>query len=252
MLKTGRALALGLAGWLAVAGAAHAVEPIVSEDAIPGSFSANVALTGEYIFRGISQTDGNPAIQGGFDYSVNLFEDAGAVSDVGAYAGVWGSNVNFFDAHIETDVYGGLTTIILGVGLDLGFIYYLYPGAASELNYDFVEVKLAASYDAGVASATAGVNYSPEYFGESGEAWYPALDVEVPIGGYFALTGHVGYQVIDDNAAFGTDDYLDYSVGGTMNLFGFDVSAVWTDTDLDTAQCDDLCGIFVVTVSRSF
>ena len=253
MLGTGRIIGLGLAIWLGMGGAALAIDPIVDEKDIPGEFSANVALTTEYIFRGISQTDGSPAIQGGFDYSATFIEQAGPFKDFGAYLGVWGSNVNFTDANIEIDTYGGFTAKLFGVGLDAGVIWYAYPGAASDLDYDFFEVKFAASYDFfDLFSATAGVNYSPDYFGSSGTAWYPALDIEVPIGKYLALTAHVGYQSIDDNAAFGTDDYLDYGVGATVNLWGFDFTLGWTDTDLDSSQCDDLCGIVTFTASRSF
>ena len=95
MLSKGRIFGLGLAAWLASGAAAYAVDPIVDEKSVPGEFSANVALTSEYIFRGISQTDGTPAIQGGFDYSVTFLEDAGALKNLGGYLGVWGSNVRF-------------------------------------------------------------------------------------------------------------------------------------------------------------
>ena len=110
---------------------------------IPGSFSANVALTSEYFFRGLSQTDDAPAIQGGFDYEVEV------AKPVSLYLGVWGSNVDFNEASsvdgatIEIDWYGGLKGSIGDTGLswDAGLIYYHYPGADSSLDYDFVEVQ---------------------------------------------------------------------------------------------------------------
>ena len=59
--------------------------------------SANVSFTSDYIWRGMTQSDG-PAIQGGFDYA----------SEGGFYAGIWGSNVNFNDgAGSELDYYFG-------------------------------------------------------------------------------------------------------------------------------------------------
>jgi uncharacterized protein (TIGR02001 family) len=59
------------------------------------SVSANVAFASDYIWRGMTQTDG-PAISGGFDYA----------ADGGFYAGIWGSNVNFNDgAGSELDYY---------------------------------------------------------------------------------------------------------------------------------------------------
>lgn len=45
---------------------------------------------------------------------------------------------------------------------------------------------------------------------------------------------------------------MDYGISLSTEIAGFGVSAGWTDTDLPSSQCDDLCGIFAVSVSRSF
>ena len=50
-------------------------------------YSASLTLTSDYVWRGVSQTLGDPAVQGSFDYEHNS----------GLYAGVWASNVDFFD-----------------------------------------------------------------------------------------------------------------------------------------------------------
>ena len=81
-----------------------------------GSFSANVALTSDYYFRGISQTNNDGAIQGGFDWS----------HDSGVYAGVWASNVAFGSTNIEADTYIGYGNEVSGFGYDLGWIRYNY------------------------------------------------------------------------------------------------------------------------------
>src|SRR5262245_8792596 len=70
---------------------------LIPEKDVPGKFSANVALTSEYVFRGISQTDDSPAIQGGFDWSL---EKLGSLP-LGLYAGIWGSNVNFHSTNAD-------------------------------------------------------------------------------------------------------------------------------------------------------
>src|SRR5690606_29403731 len=119
---------------------------------IPGTLSANVALTSEYFFRGISQTDDAPALQGGLDYEVEI------ARPVSLYLGVWGSNVDFNEpagvdgATLELDVYGGVKGNIGDTGLSwsTGFIYYSYPGADSSLNYDFWELQASLGYDFGV------------------------------------------------------------------------------------------------------
>ena len=126
------------------------------------------------------------------------------------------------------------------------------PGAARALDYDFIEIQGAPSYDFGVASATASVSFSPQYFADSGDALYTSLAVDVPLGRYFTLSGQIGRQQIDDNAAFGTPDYVDYSIGISANVLGFDVDLRWTDTDMSKSECDDPCGMAVFTVSRSF
>ncbi|MDF2367225.1 TorF family putative porin [Sneathiella sp.] len=220
-------------------------DPLVEESAIPGEFSANISLTSDYTFRGISQTGNNPAVQGGFDYSYDF--GPAAVS-----AGIWASNVKFADATIEIDYYAGVGGSVDMFSWDLSAIYYTYPGADSSLNYDFFEIAPSIGYDFGFMAVNAGLNYSPEYFGDSGDAYYTHGGIDIPLGKYFTLSGTVGYQSIDDNAAWGTDDYTDYGVSVSTEIAGFGLSVGWTDTDLPSSQCDDACGIVAVALSRSF
>ena len=227
---------------------------------IPGTFSANVALTSEYLFRGLSQTDDGPALQGGFDHEVEV------AKPVSVYAGVWGSNVDFGEsgagaggidgANIELDLYGGLKGNIGDSGLswDLGFIYYAYPGADSGLNYDFWEIQGAVGYDFGVASVTASVNYSPENFGKSGEALYPKLAVDVPVPGVkgLSLSGYVAKQYIEKNTVFGTADYVEWNMGVTYNFAGlFDANITYSDTDV-SPDTDGKEEAILFTISKSF
>ena len=214
------------------------------KSAIPGSFSGSILLTNDYVFRGISQTDDVPAIQGSIDWS----------HDIGAHLGVWGSNVKFTDASIELDYTAGFGTSIDKFSWDLSAIYYHYPGAASNLNYDYWEVAPSIGYDFGFMSTSLGANFSPEYFGDSGDATYLHAGVEIPLGKSFALAGNIGHQWIDNNTNWGTDDYLDWSVSLSAAFEGFDFSIGYTDTDLSDAQCSngDSCGLFLFSISRSF
>lgn len=253
MHKAVKTAAAGVAAALISMSAAKAAEPLVE---FPGEFSANVGLFSEYYFRGISQTDDAPALQGGMDYSATLDEGTG----IGAYLGVWGSNVDFNEAGgvdgatLELDIYGGLTGEIgsTGIGWDVGFIWYTYPGAASNLNYDFLEGQVAFSYDFGFLAATASVNYSDDYFGNSGEAWYPKLAIDVPVGKYLTLSAHVAKQYVEKNAVFLFPDYVEYAVGATVNVAGFDLNVTWSDTDMKDSECNDACGMVLFSVSRSF
>jgi uncharacterized protein (TIGR02001 family) len=106
------------AGGAAGAGAAPAAAPTPEH-----TFTSNVGLFSDYRFRGISQTYKQPALQGGFDYSHSS----------GIYLGTWGSNVSnnvYPNGNLEWDLYGGYKfEPVKDVGLDLGLIYYYYPGA---------------------------------------------------------------------------------------------------------------------------
>ncbi len=223
------------------------------EQGIPGSFSANVALTSEYFFRGLSQTDDAPALQGGFDYEIELSKP------LGLYFGVWGSNVDFNEdagvdgATVEIDLYGGLKGSIgeTGLGWNAGLIYYAYPGADRSLDYDFVEIQGSLGYDFGVGSVSVGVNYSPNNFGDSGDALYPKLGVEVPLGKRVALSGHLAKQYIEKEDVFGQPDYVEWNIGATATVAGFDLNLAYTDTDIE-GDPDGADAMVVFTVSRSF
>jgi len=135
-----QAFAAAIAGAIA-APAAAAQAPHSS------TLSGNVALVGDYRFRGLSQTYRQPAIQGGVEYA----------SATGAYGGAWGSNVSgnqFLNGgSLELDLYGGYrwTGGAGKVGLDLGALYYWYPGARYNIDpgdhYNTLEVSLGARYD---------------------------------------------------------------------------------------------------------
>ena len=117
--------ALSLAAVTGVPGmaAAQTAAPAAAAPPSDHTFTGNVGLFSEYRFRGISQTFGKPALQGGFDYA----------HASGLYLGNWNSNVSsgagFPAGNLEMDMYGGWKKSWDDWGLDLGFIYYYYPGS---------------------------------------------------------------------------------------------------------------------------
>ena len=244
--------AMSLAAAMMVSTAKTASADEVSDTmGFPGEFSANVAIVTDYRFRGITQSDEDPAIQGGFDYGASLTDD------IGLYLGIWASSVNFNDgdeASIELDYYGGITLDIEGVGVDFGLIYYTYPTASSGLNYDYVEGKIALSYNP-IESVGLGVgyNYSPDYFGSSGSFHYPNASIEytpdlglpVPV----TLDATIGYSMIDDAAAFGAGDYLDWTAGIGTEVKGINLKLQYVDNDLSGSIGD---ATVVFTIGASF
>jgi uncharacterized protein (TIGR02001 family) len=122
----------------------------------PGDFSSTINFTTDYVFRGITQNDENPAVQGSIDWE----------HEKGIYLGIWGSNVDFNDgdqASTEIDGYIGLRKELNGFLTEIGFVYYGYPGASSGLEYDYYEFYGSAGYDFKAFQLTGFLNYSPEF-----------------------------------------------------------------------------------------
>ena len=231
-----------------------------NENDIPGEFSGTVGFTTNYLFRGISQTDNEVAIQGSLDYSVDVAEN------LGLYAGVWGSNIDFGDeadfggaslGTIEIDLYGGASYAISDIASIGGSIaYYSYPGASSSLDFDNIEFGLDGSYDFDAVSTTLNFAYSPDFFGGSGDSFYVAGGFDVPLPQNFSISGGLGFQAIGENDTFGTPDYLEWNFGLNYEIAGFDLQAQYADTDLSESECfggSNLCQSRVVfSISRSF
>lgn len=230
------------------------------EGPIPGEFAATVTFTTDYTFRGISQTDSGPAVQGAIDYSY-MFKP-----EIGVYAGIWGSDVDFDDgdeANLEIDLVAGLKGEISGFIWQGGVIYYAYPGAeVGGFHYNYWELAAKLGYDFGFAALTGGVNYSPDYFFESGDGLYLSADAAVPLKflpNDIGLAFHVGHQSIDNNARFGAPDYYDWSAGINGKVQGFTLALAYVDTDIKKGECFPGSGLtktcegrVIFSVSRSF
>ena len=212
---------------------------------IPGKFSGTVSLTTDYRFRGVSQTDTNPAIQGSVDYT----------HDSGLYLGVWGSNVDFNDASessMEADYYGGIRKEFNGFKIDLGFIYYDYPGADNTLHYDYFEPQVALGYDFGWASFAGSLNFSSDFFADSGEAYYPKFSTVIPLRYGFTADGYFARQYVEENARFGLPDYNTWGLGLGYNYKGLDFKVQYVDTSVHKSVCPKNCDAAVLfSVSKT-
>lgn len=242
-----------------VAGALALSTPMVAQAESPHSFSANVALTSDYLFRGISQTTNEPAIQGGFDYAY----DAGTVSP---YAGVWASSIDFGpsgtddNASIEVDYYGGLTgEFSNGMSWDVGGLYYHYPSQSMDTGADFDYIEaygslgytFAAQYDPTVSVFYA---YSPDFFGEDGTGHYVSGDLGLSLPHGFGLSFLVGYQDVEGDVTSPDGfDYMHYSIGLSKDIGMFTADLSWNDSpDEEAGGCFDCESQIVFSVSSSF
>lgn len=167
----------------------------------------NVSLATDYIFRGVTQTDNGPAISGGFD-----------IEGDGYYAGVWGSSVDFSDdTTMELDLYGGFTTSAGGFDFDFGGIYYAYPDSPSAGgDQNFYELFAGASRDLGVATLDAKLSWSPDFYLESGQAWYLEFGLGGEVYEGISVDARIGASRFDDVPAA---DYEDYQLGVSGTVF---------------------------------
>jgi uncharacterized protein (TIGR02001 family) len=251
-------LAIALA---TAAGAAQAQTPAPATPPPPEhTFTANVGIFSEYIFRGISQTGGEPAVQGGFDYAHSS----------GFYAGTWASNISWlqdFGAYhrssVEWDFYGGFKANFADTDFfwDVGTIYYYYPGRRNPgvVSADSWEVYAALGWK----WASLKFSYSlDDYFGARPNAeasktdgtYYVDLSATYPVGDTgFALLGHVGYLDVKDDgsdndlATFGKVSYTDWKLGFSYTVpdgpvKGLELGAYYTDNDAKKRFYTDLSG----------
>ena len=196
--------------------------------AIRGDFEATVTATTDYVSRGISETAGEPALQGTFDYA----------HDSGFFAEIFASRVHFENANVELDYGVGHEGKTLGLDYELSLIYHSYPGAASRLNYDYGEAVLEVRRRVLVPLTLIGaVAVSPDYFGGSGRGTYVegGGDLRLPLK--FMLGGRFGHQWVERPEKAGVPDYFNWSLGISRALFGFTGTVLYTDTNLSRAQC---------------
>ena len=197
--------------------------------------TGTAALTSEYVFRGVSQSHGDPAIQAGFEAS----------SEAGWYGGVWGSSISWLSdlstpaapisSSVEIDGYFGYRgRFSEAVSFDAGLIYYGYPG---DFPSGFNEADTAELYF-GTTWGVWNAKYSyalTDLFGfaDSDGSQYLELNANWPLTGAWTLNAHAGHQWIEENADF---DYTDWKLGLTWGWSnGFTLAAAYCDTNADAA-----------------
>ncbi len=191
-------------------------------------WSVNGGVASEYVFRGVSQSDEDPAMFGGADLTYGIF-----------YTGVWASDVDTFFtfSDAEIDWYAGVTPSVGPITFDFGVIYYGYLGqdeAASGVDdVGFWEFKAGASAE--VAKLSAGVNYyfSPDTFAEGGEthAVEGTLGYSLPKVWVFdpTINGTVGWWGFDDIPGA---DYTWWNVGLELAVEKLAFDFRYHDTDI--------------------
>lgn len=217
--------------------------------------SGSVALTSDYLFRGISQSAENMAVQGSFTVS----------HDSGLYFSAWGSSISTeatgvaSSSGLEVDTLLGYGFESAGVAYDVGVMRYNYPGAdrkpTTTMSYN--EVYASAAYE----GAKVGVAYSDDYFAETGKFFYIYADYGMDVAENLSASVHVGWNKFDDAgpgsflaAAGNSDAYFDYKVGLSTELKGIGLEAAYIGSDsiAEAAYGENAEGRVVFTASKFF
>jgi|CXWL01.1.fsa_nt_gi uncharacterized protein (TIGR02001 family) len=207
--------------------------------------SSSITLTTDYVFRGISQSDGGPAVQGSFDWSQDM-----------VYAGAWASNVNFGGGtgeSMELDLYVGITPTTGPISWDLSLVGYFYPGADDAgAEFDYYEGIAAGTFNVTEQMTIGGkVAYTPEYFAELGNGTYYEINGGYALSDATSFSAGYGIQEVD----FATDSYSTWNVGVSHAMHGFTFGLTYSDTEdafdlgysADESSSD---GRFVLSVGR--
>ncbi|WP_100656542.1 TorF family putative porin [Alteromonas flava] len=185
--------------------------------------SFTVGIASDYVFRGISQTDSNPALQASVDFE----------SESGWYGGIWGSNVDFNDdANTEIDYYLGYAHEFEHVLLDIGFNYYSYQGYSSSDDSDYGELLVNAE----ISNFSLLFGYTNDYINSDESVSYLSAAYLIPLANEFSLTLQVGYSRGEE--ALG-ENYVDYSATVEKSWHGIDASLALHSTDIDDSDIAD-------------
>jgi uncharacterized protein (TIGR02001 family) len=271
-------LSLGLAAAVTIPGVASAQSTTAAAPSSPHTITGNLGLFSSYRFRGIDQTFGDPALQGGVDYSHTS----------GIYLGNWNSNVNegagYPGASLEMDFYGGWKKSFGDFGLDLGAIYYYYPGSDASATTAFSPTNNKTGQVAGgtVSNFEVYVGGSWKWFSlkyfysvddyfstpDTDGSSYTDLGFSYDLGSGWGVNAHIGYLKFKNMT---NGDYTDWKLGVTKDISGWVLGASYIDTNADgdcnnTSSPQPYCffnssgtktkdagrSMFVVSVTKSF
>ena len=207
---------------------AAAQEPVVTPPDL--TFSGGVSLVSQYRFRGLGLSDEKPALQG----TINLNHKSGP------YAGLWASSTDGFGelggSNLELDLYGGTKVLLGKATLDVGLLYYAYPGSTGG-DFEFFEPYANISLPIGPATTKLGAAFAPAQDAIGGNSnIYLFNDNSLPLKGTpLSLTSHIGWSKGDTTLSPG-GDYLDWSLGAAASWRNLTFGLAYVDTNISRTQ----------------
>ena len=246
---------------LLIAGAVAAAALLAATPSF-AQLSASATLANNYLWRGLTQSMNEAAIQGGVKYT-------GAS---GAYVGAWASNVEYDpgDAYsYENDLYFGFSGPLgEGMSYDLGYLYYNYDENAG---FDFGEIYGTLTVGNLALKAFFLTNAEPDEVALGRPDWdfaaletyYFSADYSIPMESGTIVGLHMGYHDGDFAQAFNgvTDSYVDYNVSIAKDGFVGMISRTSLGDDDDGDGVEDYASMaardndevkFVVSYTLNF
>jgi uncharacterized protein (TIGR02001 family) len=205
------------------------------------SFSA--ALTSDYMFRGITQTDHDPALQATLEATYGIF-----------YGGVFVSNVDFRapEPDVEFDLYGGIRPQLGPVSTDFGYVHYFYPQTP---DIEYGEAYGISSFSPiAMLELGSAAYYAPDYGQTGDDSFYVEGNATVSLPHDISLSGALGVQWY--GSGVGLSDYTTWNVGASYTWKALTFDLRYHDTDLSTGTCgneypsDDTCEARIVATLK--
>ena len=183
-------------------------------------FSGTVALTSEYVFRGLALSDGDPSFQAGVDYA----------HDSGLFAGAWGSTIDrespSGSRDLQVNYYAGYHYAPESrFAASLSVTRYTYPGQPGPLDYDYTEMLVAAYLDDRYSLE---FGYSDSLYGFDVNSRHLELRADWPLRSAWVIGGGVGYN---DVGSGDSDDYLYWDAGVTGRYSRLTMDLRWYDNE---------------------
>jgi uncharacterized protein (TIGR02001 family) len=191
------------------------------------TFTGSAAFTTDYMFRSVSNTSQNPAVQPEFDLTYGIF-----------YAYIWGSNTAFGE-NIEIDYGGGITPKLWGIDFNIAGLEYTYPGAN---DIDYFELRTSAAHTFDKLTLSIGNWWSPNNFGLDTQSdaveFGASYAFAGKLWGFFtpSISGVVGRQMYEKTEI--VPDYTYWNAGVTLGfLEHWSADIRYYDTDYSKTEC---------------
>ena len=194
---------------------------ICSSPTIAADFGGYVAITTDYVKRGVTQSDSDPALQLGAEFSF----------DSGFYLGAWGSTIDINNGPTrqrdqEVNYYAGY---VLSATDSLRFsataVAYVYPGQTGNVDYDYQEYSLTGNFEDRVWLEIA---YSPDLYNSGHASTNIDLYAEWPLNNHWAVGAGVGHY---DTSRLTGKSYRYWQLGITKSFRWADIDLRFHDTD---------------------